>query len=285
MTLFDEVKEVVKSTFSETINNFILSETQQKKEEVSSASGGLKLTEFNQKNIKKQQERISSNSNIPNFNEYKKHFNQIKKYLKYISTIPNIVNYSLIAVDNRPAKKSLRQILEKDMNKLIETLENKIIINYDENIKRYSENIKLISFDIITPEDAVSIMEKTIIKDEEDRNCQKRTDENMTIFDLATEVSNIAPEILHKSLIGLRDKTITPIAQNHSEATFAPKFTKEETRTMITLWSIFRSPLMIGTDLPQLSKENLELLTNDEIIQMNKCPNQASQTSNTWNVG
>ena len=57
------------------------------------------------------------------------------------------------------------------------------------------------------------------------------------------------------------------------------KFTPEETRTMITLWSIFRAPLMIGTDLPLLSQYNLSLLTNDEIIAMNKCPNQAYQTS------
>lgn len=57
------------------------------------------------------------------------------------------------------------------------------------------------------------------------------------------------------------------------------KFTIEETRTMITLWSIFRSPLMIGTDLPQLDEANLELITNEEIIAMNKNPVQAVQTS------
>lgn len=55
------------------------------------------------------------------------------------------------------------------------------------------------------------------------------------------------------------------------------KFTKEETRTMITLWSVFRAPLMIGTDLPQLDEFNLSLLTNPEIIEMDKCPNQAEQ--------
>ncbi len=53
------------------------------------------------------------------------------------------------------------------------------------------------------------------------------------------------------------------------------KFTPDETQTMISLWSIFRSPLMIGTDLPKLSKENLELLTNDEILAMEKNGAQA----------
>lgn len=59
------------------------------------------------------------------------------------------------------------------------------------------------------------------------------------------------------------------------------KFSLEEARTMITLWSIFRSPLMIGTDLPQLDKQNLELLTNEEIIAMNKNPNRAYQASDS----
>ncbi|MCQ2582667.1 MAG: glycoside hydrolase family 27 protein [Treponema sp.] len=58
-------------------------------------------------------------------------------------------------------------------------------------------------------------------------------------------------------------------------------FTLEETRTMITLWSIFRSPLMIGTDLPQLDKQSLELITNDEILAMNKNPSRAYQVSNS----
>lgn len=61
------------------------------------------------------------------------------------------------------------------------------------------------------------------------------------------------------------------------------KFTAEETRTMITLWSIFRSPLMIGTDLPQLDVFSLSLLTNEEIIAMNKNPNRAYQVSNSCN--
>lgn len=59
------------------------------------------------------------------------------------------------------------------------------------------------------------------------------------------------------------------------------KFTKDESKTMITLWSIFRSPLMIGTDLPQLDKDSLELITNEEILAMNKNSNKAYQVSNS----
>ena len=61
------------------------------------------------------------------------------------------------------------------------------------------------------------------------------------------------------------------------------KFTQEESRTMVTLWSIFRAPLMIGTDLPQLDDFSLSLLTNEEILAMNKNPLQAYQASSSCN--
>lgn len=46
-------------------------------------------------------------------------------------------------------------------------------------------------------------------------------------------------------------------------------FTRAEERTMLTLWSIFRSPLMLGTDLPQLDQESLSLITNEEVLALN----------------
>lgn len=45
-------------------------------------------------------------------------------------------------------------------------------------------------------------------------------------------------------------------------------FTLEEQKTMLTLWCIFRSPLMLGADLPQLDDETLALLTNKDILEM-----------------
>jgi len=44
------------------------------------------------------------------------------------------------------------------------------------------------------------------------------------------------------------------------------KFTKDEQRTMMTLWSIFRSPLMMGGDLPSSDEWTTSLLTNPEVI-------------------
>jgi hypothetical protein len=39
-----------------------------------------------------------------------------------------------------------------------------------------------------------------------------------------------------------------------------------EQRTMVTLWSIFRSPLMVGGDLPHNDAATTALLTNDEVL-------------------
>lgn len=45
-------------------------------------------------------------------------------------------------------------------------------------------------------------------------------------------------------------------------------FTKEEQRTMITLWSIFRSPMMLGAELPKLDDWTLSLITNKCVLRL-----------------
>lgn len=54
-------------------------------------------------------------------------------------------------------------------------------------------------------------------------------------------------------------------------------FTKDEQITMLTLWSIFRSPLMIGSELTKLDAFTLGLLTNTEILKMHKNSRRAKQ--------
>jgi len=44
------------------------------------------------------------------------------------------------------------------------------------------------------------------------------------------------------------------------------RFTPDEQTTLLTLWSIFRSPLMMGGDLPSLDPFTLSLLTNEEVL-------------------
>lgn len=46
------------------------------------------------------------------------------------------------------------------------------------------------------------------------------------------------------------------------------RFTKEEQITMMTLWCIFRSPLMVGAELTKLDQWTLELLTNKKVLRL-----------------
>lgn len=55
------------------------------------------------------------------------------------------------------------------------------------------------------------------------------------------------------------------------------RFTKDEQITMMTLWSIFRSPLMIGSELTKLDEFTLGLLTNTGILKMHKNSRRARQ--------
>ncbi|MDQ0258077.1 hypothetical protein J2S74_005541 [Evansella vedderi] len=48
------------------------------------------------------------------------------------------------------------------------------------------------------------------------------------------------------------------------------RFTKEEQKTMMTLWSIFRSPLMFGGELRDNDEWTLSLLTNKEVLEVNQ---------------
>jgi len=48
------------------------------------------------------------------------------------------------------------------------------------------------------------------------------------------------------------------------------RFTDDEKYTLFTLWSIFRSPLMMGGDLSQLDNLTFSLLTNKEVLAVNQ---------------
>jgi len=48
------------------------------------------------------------------------------------------------------------------------------------------------------------------------------------------------------------------------------RFTKDEHYTLMTLWCIFRSPLMIGGDLPSMDDFTLSLITNEEVLRINQ---------------
>ncbi len=45
-------------------------------------------------------------------------------------------------------------------------------------------------------------------------------------------------------------------------------FTKDEQRTMMTLWCLFGSPLMLGAEMTKMDDWTLSLLTNEEVLKM-----------------
>jgi hypothetical protein len=48
------------------------------------------------------------------------------------------------------------------------------------------------------------------------------------------------------------------------------RFTRDEQVTLMSLWSLFRSPLMMGGDLPTSDAFTIALLTNDEVVAVNQ---------------
>ena len=46
------------------------------------------------------------------------------------------------------------------------------------------------------------------------------------------------------------------------------RFTEDEQKTMMTLWSLFGSPMMIGAELTMMDDFTLSLLTNKEVLAM-----------------
>lgn len=55
------------------------------------------------------------------------------------------------------------------------------------------------------------------------------------------------------------------------------KFTEDEQYTMLTLWSIFRSPLMIGGEMTVMDDFTYNLLTNKNVLKMHKNARHAHQ--------
>ncbi len=62
---------------------------------------------------------------------------------------------------------------------------------------------------------------------------------------------------------------IGPILQDYGTEN-RTKFTQNEQITMMTLWSIFRSPLMIGGEMTGFDDFTMSLLTNEEILKMHR---------------
>ena len=62
------------------------------------------------------------------------------------------------------------------------------------------------------------------------------------------------------------------------------KFTQDEQRTLMSLWSIARSPLIFGGDMTKLDDFTLSMLTNPEVLKVNQASANNRQVSREKNL-
>ena len=62
------------------------------------------------------------------------------------------------------------------------------------------------------------------------------------------------------------------------------KFTLDEQQTVMTLWSIFRSPLIFGGDLPSNDDATTALITNQEVIDVDQHSTGGHQSLDRGNI-
>ena len=62
------------------------------------------------------------------------------------------------------------------------------------------------------------------------------------------------------------------------------KFTPDEQQTVMTLWSIFRSPLIFGGDLPSNDAATTALITNEEVLEVNQHSHGGHQVLERGNI-
>ena len=79
--------------------------------------------------------------------------------------------------------------------------------------------------------------------------------------------------------LGKISKTCTCLGDRDRYTSFTP----DEQRTMLTLWSIFRSPLILGGELRENRPEDLEVITNRDILLINQHSSENRQLFRTRN--
>ena len=84
---------------------------------------------------------------------------------------------------------------------------------------------------------------------------------------------------IHNGAGHFADADMLPIGaiKQDYDPNITTNFTKDEQKIMMTLWSIFRSPLMIGGEMPKFDDFTLSLVTNERILDMLKNSRHAHQ--------
>lgn len=73
-------------------------------------------------------------------------------------------------------------------------------------------------------------------------------------------------------------------SNEHGMARRWTRLTHDEQLTMLTLWCVFRSPLMVGCNLPANDAWTLELLTNDEVLAVHRSSRSGHQAFRRGNT-
>lgn len=92
--------------------------------------------------------------------------------------------------------------------------------------------------------------------------------------DVHAQFARMAAWAEHSGPGGWPDADMLPLGHIGIRAEHGPardsRLTPDEQRTMMTLWCVSRSPLMVGGDLPSTSAETLSLLTNPEVLAVHR---------------
>jgi alpha-galactosidase len=89
---------------------------------------------------------------------------------------------------------------------------------------------------------------------------------------LHAQFANLGDWAAHRGPFGFPDADMLPVGSLRlwKDGVHWTKFTRDEQITLMTLWSIARSPLIVGGNLPDNDEFTLSLLTNDEVIAVNQ---------------
>ena len=107
---------------------------------------------------------LTSLTAVPDYSRYTYFINKINTYQRYLSLIPNKLQYALFAVDTRNAKTAINDKLALSKQILMQTLENDIIRIYTANILKYKELTQIQNVKLLTPEDVVEMEQKIKLK-------------------------------------------------------------------------------------------------------------------------
>jgi hypothetical protein len=92
--------------------------------------------------------------------------------------------------------------------------------------------------------------------------------------DVEAQFARMARWAPHQHEGGWADADILPVGRialrAERGAARLSRLTLDEQRTMLTLWCVSRSPLMLGCDLPSSPPETLALLTNTDLLDVLK---------------